>query len=439
MAQMAFLLVTALFAYFIYRRFTLIKLAINLGKPADFSDNPAERFKTMALIAFGQKKMFDKPLVGFMHLIIYLGFVIINIELLEIVLDGLTGQHRLFLPVIGIDFYRFLINSFEWLALGVFAVCVVFFIRRNALAIKRFRQPELKGWPAKDANTILIYECVLMWLFLSMNAADANLQALADPHYPLTGSFVISKFIQPIVNFGGNAEAIHIYERTAWWLHIIGIFGFALYLSWSKHLHVILAFPNVYFSRLKPAGEINNMPVISYEVKSMLGLSVEGMPTPPAEPARFGANDVTDLTWKNIMEAYSCTECGRCTSACPANMTGKLLSPRKIMMDTRDRAQEVAELVYVGEKPNSDKKSLYQDFITKEELMACTTCNACVDACPININPLEIILEMRRYVALEESATPASWNSMFQNMENNAAPWAFPPSDRANWTEKLNG
>lgn len=439
MAQMAFLLVTALFAYFIYRRFTLIKLAINLGKPADFSDNPAERFKTMALIAFGQKKMFDKPLVGFMHLIIYLGFVIINIELLEIVLDGLTGQHRMFLPIIGIDLYRFLINSFEWLALGVFAVCVVFFIRRNVLAIKRFRQPELKGWPAKDANTILIYECVLMWLFLSMNAADSNLQALGDAHYPLTGSFVISQFLQPIVNFGGNAEAIHIYERTAWWLHIIGIFGFALYLSWSKHLHVILAFPNVYFSRLKPAGEINNMPVISYEVKSMLGLSVEGMATPPAEPARFGAKDVTDLTWKNIMEAYSCTECGRCTSACPANMTGKLLSPRKIMMDTRDRAQEVAELVYVGEKPNSDKKSLYQDFITKEELMACTTCNACVDACPININPLEIILEMRRYVALEESATPASWNSMFQNMENNAAPWAFPPSDRANWTEKLNG
>lgn len=439
MAQMAFLLVTALFAYFIYRRFTLIKLAINLGKPADFSDNPAERFKTMVLIAFGQKKMFDKPLVGFMHLIIYLGFVIINIELLEIVLDGLTGQHRMFLPILGIDLYRFLINSFEWLALGVFGVCVVFFIRRNVLAIKRFRQPELKGWPAKDANTILIYECVLMWLFLSMNAADVNLQALGDAHYPLTASFVVSKFIQPIVNFGGNAEAIHIYERTAWWLHIIGIFGFALYLSWSKHLHVILAFPNVYFSRLKPAGEINNMPVISYEVKSMLGLSVEGMATPPAEPARFGAKDVTDLTWKNIMEAYSCTECGRCTSACPANMTGKLLSPRKIMMDTRDRAQEVAELVYVGEKPNSDKKSLYQDFITKEELMACTTCNACVDACPININPLEIILEMRRYVVLEESATPASWNSMFQNMENNAAPWAFPPSDRANWTEKLNG
>jgi ferredoxin len=439
MAQMAFLLVTALFAYFIYRRFTLIKLAINLGKPADFSDNKPERIKTMLLIAFGQKKMFDRPIVGFLHLVIYLGFVIINIELLEIVLDGLTGQHRLFFPIIGSGLYSFLINSFEWLAFGVLAVCVVFLIRRNVLAIKRFRQPELNGWPAKDANTILIYECVLMWLFLSMNAADANLQALADPHYPLTGSFVISKFIQPIVNFGGNAEAIHIYERTAWWLHIIGIFGFALYLSWSKHLHVILAFPNVYFSRLKPAGEINNMPVISYEVKSMLGLSVEGMPAPPTEPGRFGAKDVTDLTWKNIMEAYSCTECGRCTSACPANITGKLLSPRKIMMDTRDRAQEVAELVYVGEKPNSDKKSLYQDYITKEELMACTTCNACVDACPININPLEIILEMRRYVALEESATPASWNSMFQNVENNAAPWAFPPSDRANWTEKVNG
>jgi len=431
---LAFIVLLAAAGALIYKRFMVVSNAIRLGKAADYTDRPAERWATMLRIAFAQKKMFDRPIVGLMHLVIYVGFVIVNIELLEIILDGLTGHHRLFAPFLG-GFYDFLINVFELLAIGVIVVCVVFFTRRNIINLKRFHAKELNGWPRSDANLILIWEIVLMSFFLSMNAADNVLQAQGAEHYVPTSSFVISQFLEPLF-VSMSTSSLVVFERTIWWLHIAGIMGFAAYVTWSKHLHILLAFPNTYFSRLESAGHITNMPRVTTEVKLMMNPS---LPAPEATdtPEKFGAADVNDLTWKNMMDAFSCTECGRCSSVCPANITGKLLSPRAIMMSTRDRAEEVSANMLAGKPGLDDGKKLLGDYISKEELFACTTCNACVDACPINISPLEIIVELRRYVAMEESAAPASWNNMFNNIENNGAPWAFPASDRTNWTAKV--
>lgn len=438
LSQILFILALGAAGYFITRRVLLIKKTIQLGRSEDRTDRPAERLKTMLLVAFGQKKMFNRPLIGFMHFIIYAGFLIINVEVLEIVLDGIFGTHRLFAPFLG-GFYNFLINFFEILAIGVLAVCVVFLLRRNVLKVQRFqesRHREMKTWPRNDANIILTIEILLMWAFLSMNAVDTLLQARGVGHYAeaLTGNFAISQWLQPIFNTWSDS-ALVVYERFAWWFHILGIMGFALYVTYSKHLHIFLAFPNTYFSNLKPKGQMANMPSVTKEVKIMLGL--EEPDATPAEVGRFGAKDVRDLSWKNLMDAYSCTECGRCTSACPANITGKKLSPRKIMMDTRDRLEDIQKGWLKNGEDYDDGKTLLGDYILEEEILACTTCNACVQECPVNISPLDIIIELRRYKVMEESSAPSSWNAMFSNMENNMAPWKLSPGDRFNWADGL--
>ena len=441
-----FLATLAFFGVMISQRVGFIRRNILLGKKTgeDFEESKQARLKRTLLLAFGQKKMFDKPFVGLMHFIIYAAFLIINIEVLEIIIDGITGQHRIFSGMLG-GLYPILIGFFELMALGVVASCVVFWLRRNAFIVPRLEKPEMKGWPSKDANIILIWEVVLMFFLFTMNATDSILQGRAEgnefvaSHYPQVGSFAISQLFMPLYD-GLSTQGLLFAERIAWWLHITGILGFAVYVTYSKHLHILLAFPNTYYSNLKPAGEMENMPEVTKEVKIMMGEAVEEEGSDPDEIPSFGASDVQDLSWKNLMDAYSCTECGRCTAECPANQTGKLLSPRKIMMDTRDRLEEVGYVMdeHRGEWPEEgDGKKLYGDHITKEELMACTTCNACVEACPVSINPLDIILKMRRYVAMEESDTPQSWNAVFQNIENNFAPWAFPASDRLNWADDL--
>ncbi|PLK44070.1 4Fe-4S dicluster domain-containing protein [Emticicia sp. TH156] len=439
LAQILFVAALATAAFFIGRRVILIKKTILLGHAEDRTDRPAERLKTMLLIAFGQKKMFNRPIVGLMHFIIYAGFLIINIEVLEIMLDGILGTHRLFYPLLG-SIYGFLINFFELLALGVVAVCLVFLIRRNVIKVPRFqesRHREMTSWPRTDANIILITEVLLMWAFLSMNAADTILQQRGVGHYAeaSTGNFLVSQWLQPVFN-NWSDTALVTYERIAWWFHILGIMGFALYVTYSKHLHIFLAFPNTYFSNLDPKGEMHNMPAVTKEVKIMLG--IEQPDATPAEVGRFGAKDVKDLSWKNLMDAYSCTECGRCTAACPANITGKKLSPRKIMMDTRDRLEEIQKGWLQNGHEYDSGKTLLGDYITEEEILACTTCNACVQQCPVNISPLDIILQLRRYKVMEESSAPGSWNAMFSNLENNMAPWKLSPGDRFNWAENLN-
>ena len=409
-----------------------IRANINLGRDENYSDRPAERWKNVLLLAFGQKKMFRKPIVALLHFIIYAGFLIINIEVLEIILDGLLGSHRLFAPPLG-AFYHFVINFFEFLAAGVLLGCVIFLIRRNWLKIRRFRSRDLAGWPRTDANLILITEIILMTLLLTMNATDTLLQqrgfaGYAD-HY--TGNFVVSGFIQPL--FGTMSEStLVVTERTAWWLHITGILVFLNYLPFSKHLHIILAFPNAYYTRLPPKGQMKNMPSVQNEV--LYAMQPELAPSGAAAPEKFGAKDVQDLSWRNLLDAYSCTECGRCSSACPATQTGKLLSPRKIMMDTRDRMEDIRKNIHQN-KGNfkEDGKSLLHNYITAEELRACTTCNACVEECPVSISPLEIILELRRSLIMEESNAPAEWNAMNANIENNFAPWKFNPDDRDQW------
>jgi ferredoxin len=442
-SQLIFLICLGVGAYLIARRIIRIKQNIQLGRAEDRSDRPNERLKTMLLIAFGQKKMFDKPLVGLLHFILYASFIIINIEVVEIILDGLSGRHRLFTPYAG-GLYQVLINSFEFLTVCVIIACVTFLCRRNLVKVRRF-QPEahreMTSWPRTDANLILIWEILLMSAFLTMNAADVALQNRGEAHYAeaKTGAFLFSQFLIPVFD-NWSTPALIFFERFAWWFHILGILGFALYITYSKHLHIFLAFPNAYYSRLEPKGEIQNMPEVTKEVQLMLGLASEngnGAPEAPAAPGRFGAKDVQDLTWKNLMDAYSCTECGRCTAACPANITGKKLSPRKIMMDTRDRLQEVGQNREKHGAEHEDGKSLFGDYITSEEIMACTTCQACVQECPVNIDPLSIILQLRRYQIMEEAKAPGAWNAMFANMENNMAPWKFSPADRFNWADKL--
>jgi ferredoxin len=429
----AFLVLTAISVWFFSKKVAIIRRNILLGREESLNDQPGRRLKNMLLLALGQKKMFNNPLVALLHLWVYAGFIIINIEIVEIIIDGLTGSHRILFPVLP-SLYPYLINSFEILALLVLIACVIFFIRRNFLQIKRFISNDLAGWPRTDANLILITEIVLMSLFLLMNASDTLLQQRAVGHYAdqLTGNFLISStlhgWLEPL-----SDQALIVTERASWWLHIIGIFAFLNYLPYSKHLHIVLAFPNTYFARLQPAGKMENMPSIQQEV--LYAMQPELAPTDAAAPpTRFGARDVMDLSWKNLMDAYSCTECGRCSAACPARQTGKLLSPRKIMMDTRDRLEEVGQQMDRNGNRQDDGKSLLHTYISTEELMACTTCNACVEACPVSINPLDIILQLRRNLVMEESKTPAEWAALFSNVENNFAPWKFSPDDRDNWT-----
>jgi heterodisulfide reductase subunit C len=433
--QILFFIVLAAASYFIAKRIGFIRSTIKLGKKVDNLDRKDERIKNVLLVAFGQKKMFKKFIPAFLHLFIYVGFLVINLEVLEFVIDGLAGTHRILAPYLG-SFYTVLMNIFEFLAVAVLSACVIFLIRRNILKTKRLNLPDLTKWPRMDANIILFTEIVLMIAILSMNAADQILQTRND-HYTPTGSLFFSSFLLPVFQNLETATLI-IIERIAWWFHIIGILAFSVYVTYSKHLHIFLAFPNTYFAKLDPKGKMTNMPVVTNEVKSMLGLADANAIATVAEPGRFGAKDVNDLTWNNLMAAYSCTECGRCTEQCPANITGKKLSPRKIMMDTRDRMEDVGKSLQAGRPGLNDGKTLLNDYITKEEINACTSCNACVEACPVLINPLEIILELRRYVAMEESGSPPSWNAMFQNIETSFAPWKFSPSDRFNWSKDNN-
>lgn len=435
--QLLFVAALAVTAWLMARRINIIKKTIQLGKSEDRSDRPNERLATMLRVAFGQKKMFDRPVVGILHFLIYAGFLLINIEVLEIVLDGVLGTHRLFAPLLG-SFYPTLINFFEFLAVAVLLACVVFLTRRNVTKVQRL-QPvehrELRGFPILDANRILVIEIVLMFAILSMNAADSLLQERGVAHYEAVGSFFFSSMLQPL--FAGLSDStLVLVERAAWWAHILGIFAFAVYVTYSKHLHIFLAFPNTYFANLTPKGEMPNMPEITKEVKIMLGMEQPAADA-PTEIGRFGAKDVADLSWKNLMDAYSCTECGRCTSACPANLTGKTLSPRKIMMDTRDRLEDVGRnMLTNGGQFKDDGKALLGDYITEEDILACTTCNACVQECPVLISPLDIILQLRRYKIMDEAQAPASWNMMFNNLETNQAPWKFSPSDRFNWANE---
>ena len=410
---------------------------IKLGNATNRSDQPKKRWLHMARIALGQSKMVRKPLSGALHVIVYVGFVVINIELLEIILDGFLGTHRVFAPYLG-GVYDVLIFTFEIFA-ALVLICVFFFwTRRNVARIKRFWKPEMKGWPKWDADIILYAEVVLMGLFLTMNASDYWLQTVAqDEHYILAGSFPVSQLLLPLFD-GMTAQQVIAIERTTWWLHISGILLFLNYLYYSKHLHIILAFPNTYFAKLSPQGELSNMEAVTNEVKLMLDPEADpyAAPATDAAPTTFGAADVTDLNWVQLMNAYSCTECGRCTDECPANQTGKLLSPRKIMMDTRDRLTEIGSSLNKGEDPNQN--TLLDNYISREELWACTSCNACVEACPIAIDPLSIIMEMRRYLVMEQSAAPNELNVMMTNVENNGAPWPFNQQDRLAWREELN-
>jgi heterodisulfide reductase subunit C len=415
-----FLLLTVIAFYIFAKKLGTIKRNIHLGRSIELNDQPLARWKNVFLLALGQKKMFRNIPVALLHLILYVGFIIINIELLEIIIDGIVGTHRFFAPFLG-GLYPFLINSFEILALLVFVACIFFLSRRNIIRVKRLISNDLTGWPKTDANLILAIELVLMGLFLTMNAADP------------ASNFIISSWIKPSLS-NLNEHQLHTIEQTAWWMHILGIYGFMNYLPYSKHLHIVLAFPNAYYASLEPKGKMHNMVAIQNEV--LYAMQPELAPTGAAAPEKFGAKDVMDLSWKNLMDAYSCTECGRCSAACPANSTGKLLSPRKIMMDTRDRLEIVGKNIDANGQFIDDGKSLLNDHITIEELRACTTCNACVEECPVSISPMDIIVELRRSLIMEDSNAPSEWNGMFSNIENNFAPWKFAPDDRDAWTKQ---
>jgi len=431
--QILFVLVSITAIWLFTKKVKEISRNIKLGRDEDFSDNKSLRWKNVLLLAFGQKKMFKNPLVAVLHFFVYAGFIIINIEVLEIVLDGIFGTHRLFAKPLG-SFYTFLINAFEVLAILVIVGCVIFLVRRNIIKLKRFISKDLDGWPRSDANYILITEIILMLLFLTLNTSDRALQLQGNEHYQDTGNFLFSGMISSSLTSISSPDLIVI-ERIAWWLHIVGIFAFLNYLPYSKHLHIVLAFPNAYYARLEPKGEMKNMPAVQKEV--LYAMQPELAPADAAPPANFGAKDVFDLSWRNLMDAYSCTECGRCSAACPATQTGKALSPRKIMMDTRDRLEDVGKNINVNKVYKDDSKKLLHDYITVEELRACTTCNACVEECPVSISPLEIILELRRSLVMEESNAPQEWNAMFSNVENNFAPWKFSPDERDKWTQEV--
>ncbi len=402
---------------------------IKLGQDVDVSDNKSQRWRNMAMIALGQSKMVRRPIAGFLHVVVYVGFIIINIEVLEIIIDGLFGTHRIGLKVLPESVYGFLIGSFEVLAVLVFVSVIIFWIRRNIIKLARFWKSEMTSWPKNDGNFILYFEMVLMTLFLVMNATDVHFQALNSGN-------VVSQFISPW--FSELQETtLHIIERGAWWLHIIGIFIFLNYLYFSKHLHILLAFPNTYYGKLMPKGQLNNLEAVTNEVKMMMDPDADPYAVTEEEgetPAKFGASDVQDLSWVQLLNAYTCTECGRCTSECPANQTGKKLSPRKIMMDTRDRLEEVGKNIDANKGEfKDDEKQLLDNYITREELWACTSCNACTEACPVSIDPLSIILDMRRYLVMEQSAAPVELNNMMTNIENNGAPWPYNQMDRLNW------
>jgi len=420
---------------FFTRNILRIRRNILIGKEICRSDNKSQRWAYMTRIALGQSKMGNKPVVAFLHLIVYVGFILINIELLEIVLDGLLGSHRLFAPILG-RFYDFLIGCFEILAFLVLIAVIIFWIRRNITRIKRFWKPEMKGWPKMDADFILYFEVILMLLFLSMNASDSILQDRGIENYINAGSFPISQFLYPLYD-GLSDEVLIVFERSFWWAHIIGILVFLNYLYYSKHLHILLAFPNTFYANLDPEGGFEVDPHIKNEVILMMYPEKLISDNEVSPPDKFGANDIFDLKWTQLMNAYSCTECGRCTEVCPANLTGKKLSPRKIMMDTRDRLEEVGKNIDANKGVfKDDNKKLLNNYISAEELWACTTCNACVDACPIAIDPVSIIMDMRQYLVMEQSAAPQELNAMMSNIENNGAPWPFSNKDRLQWVSE---
>ena len=435
--NIAFVLVLIGSIAFFRRNVLRLMRNIKLGKEPNLEQDNAQRWKNMAMIALGQSKMVVRPVSGIMHIIVYVGFVIINIEVLEIIIDGILGTHRIFAGVGPV--YDFLIGAFEILALLVIVAVVVFWIRRNIIRLQRFIKPEMKGWPKRDADMILYIELVLMFLFLTMNASDAQLQALGAEGYAQAGAFPVSQYLMPLFD-GMDVAGLIMIERAAWWLHIVGILVFLNYLYYSKHLHILLAFPNTFYGRLRPKGQFDNLDSVTREVRLMMDPNADPFAAPHEDapaPEKFGASDVMDLKWTQLMSAYTCTECGRCTSECPANQTGKKLSPRKIMMDTRDRLEEVGKNMDVnGGEFKADGKQLLDDYITREELWACTSCNACVEACPVSIDPLSIIMDMRQYLVMEQSAAPAELNAMMSNVENNGAPWPFNQMDRLNWVNE---
>ena len=429
------LLVIVGFGFFVYNIWK-VRSNILLGRDVNRSDNFWTRLKLMTLVAFGQKKMFSKPIPAFLHLALYVAFVITQIELIEIITDGLSGNHRSFQNSLG-GFYTFMISFIEILSVLAFFATIAFLARRNMLKVPRLRMSELKGWPTKDANLILIFEVILLICIFTMNGADEAAQLLSSNS---SYGFTVSQFIGPIF-FGGveSLETLHLLEQIGWWGHIIMVFIFLNYLPYSKHFHILLAFPNTYYSNLEKKGKFTNLESVTSEVKLMLDPSADPYAVsvdPNVVPSRFGVKDVTDLTWKNLLDAYTCTECGRCTSACPANQTGKLLSPRKIMMDTRDRMVEVGNNQRKFGKDFDDGKSLLHSYISEEEIWACTSCNACVEECPINIDPLSIIIDLRRFLVMEESKMPSELTGMLTNIENNGAPWQFSQSDRLNWANE---
>ncbi|MBD3639117.1 MAG: (Fe-S)-binding protein [Crocinitomicaceae bacterium] len=428
--------------FFIYKAAQIIRI-IKMGRSVNRTDNKGERIKTMVRVALGQSKMVTKPIAGIMHIFIYVAFIITQIELIEILVDGFTGEHRIFMPHLG-DFYTFVISFIEILSVLALIATLVFLARRNLLKVPRFVKSEMTGWPKLDGNIILYLEFILVLCIFTMNGADEVLRLRGESHAEGVGSlgFAVSSVIGPALFGGMETETLHLLERIGWWGHFLVVMGFLCYLPFSKHLHILWAFPNVYFSNLKPKGQFSNMESVTNEVKLMLDPNADPFAAPAAaegeqatEPQKFGAKDVPDLTWVQIMNAYTCTECGRCTAACPANITGKKLSPRKIMMDVRDRAEELGAGLR-KDKEYKDDKSLIGDYITEEELWACTTCNACVQECPVNIDPLSIIVDLRRYLVMEESKIPAELVTMNTNIENNQAPWQFSPADRLNWKDE---
>ncbi|MFC2127584.1 4Fe-4S dicluster domain-containing protein [Bacteroidota bacterium] len=417
---------------FFTRNIKKIKRNINLGKGVDRTDNKSKRWSNMIKIALGQSKMVRRPVSGLLHIVVYVGFIIINIEVLEIILDGLLGTHRLFLNILGTGFYSFLIGVFEVLAFLVLISVSIFWMRRNVLRIKRFWYKEMTAWPKNDGNIILYFEMVLMSLFLIMNATDVHFQEV-------NAGNLISQYLSPLFSDFSLATN-HVIERTAWWIHIVGILAFLNYLYYSKHLHILLAFPNTFYANLKPKGQFPNNASVTKEVQMMMDPDADPYAMPEEteeEPAKFGASDVTDLNWVQLMNAYTCTECGRCSSVCPANQTGKELSPRAIMMKTRDRVEEMGRIIDENNGVfKDDGKQLLNDYITPEELWACTSCNACVEECPVNIDPLSIIMDMRQYLVMEQSAAPQELNTMMSNIENNGAPWPYNQMDRLNWKDE---